>query len=193
MIDLRSDTLTKPTKAMYEAMLTAELGDEGRLTEEHRGGDPTMRLLEDKAAERTGKESALFCVSGTMGNLLALMTYTNYGDYCAANENLHVCRSEKGIFADRPGGIKPLFYDTDSLGTPDIDSINKLLNKTSVKAVCIENTNNFFGGTCITPSHIADISKTAKKIQCSSSYGRSEIIQCLNIFKYRCRKNYKTC
>ena len=163
MIDLRSDTLTKPTKAMYEAMVNAELGDEGRLTEDHRGGDPTMRLLEDKAAEITGKESAMFCVSGTMGNLLALMTYTRYGDFCAANENLHVCRSEKGIFADRPGGIKPVFYDTDSLGTPDISSIDKLLNKNSVKAVCIENTNNFYGGTCLTSDCIAEIAKTVKK------------------------------
>ncbi len=163
MIDLRSDTLTKPTKAMYSAMMNAELGDEGRLTDDKRGGDPTIRLLEDRASEITGKESALFCVSGSMGNLLALMTYTNYGDYCAVNENLHVCRSEKGIFADRPGGIKPLFYDTDLLGTPDIASIDELLNKNSVKAACIENTNNFFGGTCITPDYIADISKTVKK------------------------------
>ncbi len=163
MIDLRSDTLTKPTKAMYEAISEAELGDEGRLTDDNRGGDPTIRLLEDKAAEITGMESALFCVSGTMGNLLALITYTNYGDYCAANEYLHVCKSEKGIFAERPGGIKPLYYKTDSLGSPDISSIDKLLKDSRVKALCIENTNNFYGGTCLSPDYMAEISRTVKK------------------------------
>ena len=161
MIDLRSDTLTKPTKAMYDAMLNAELGDEGRLTADGRGGDPTIRLLEDKAAEITGMEAALFCLSGTMGNLLALMSYTDYGDYCLTNENSHIYRSEKGIFTDRPGGIKPLFYSTDLLGVPDIPSIDKLLKKNTVKAVCIENTNNYYGGTCLTSDCIAEISKTA--------------------------------
>ena len=64
-IDLRSDTVAKPTEAMLDAMRNAELGDEGR------EGDPTVRRLEAMAAEITGKEAALFVVSGTMGNTMA--------------------------------------------------------------------------------------------------------------------------
>ena len=75
MIDLRSDTLTKPTAEMRKAMYDAEVGDEGRMDASGRGEDPTVNRLEDMAARLTGKEDAMFVPSGTMGNLAALMTH----------------------------------------------------------------------------------------------------------------------
>ncbi|HID62616.1 MAG TPA: threonine aldolase, partial [Anaerolineae bacterium] len=74
VIDLRSDTVTQPTPAMREAMYRAEVGDDVF------GEDPTVNRLEAMAAERLGKEAALFVVSGTMGNLVALLTHCGRGD-----------------------------------------------------------------------------------------------------------------
>jgi len=75
MIDLRSDTLTKPTAEIRKAMYNAEVGDAGRMDAGGKGEDPTVNRLEDIAAQLTGKEAAMFVPSGTMGNLAALMTY----------------------------------------------------------------------------------------------------------------------
>ena len=72
-IDLRSDTVTKPTEAMQEAMRGAELGDDGR------EGDPTVRKLEALAASKLGKQAALYLPSGTMANLCSLLTHTSRG------------------------------------------------------------------------------------------------------------------
>ncbi|HID85747.1 MAG TPA: threonine aldolase, partial [Anaerolineae bacterium] len=74
VIDLRSDTVTLPTPAMREAMYRAEVGDDVF------GEDPTVNRLEEMAAERMGKEAGLFVVSGTMGNLVALLTHCQRGD-----------------------------------------------------------------------------------------------------------------
>ena len=85
IIDLRSDTVTQPTPEMREAMYRAELGDDVY------GEDPTVNRLERMAAERMGKEAALFVVSGTMGNLVALLTHCGRGNeviLAAPNDNL---------------------------------------------------------------------------------------------------------
>ncbi|MGE5602842.1 MAG: beta-eliminating lyase-related protein, partial [Nitrososphaerales archaeon] len=74
IIELRSDTFTKPTPAMRQAMASAEVGDDVW------GEDPTVRCLEDKAAERLGKEAGLFVSSGTQGNLVSLLTHCGRGD-----------------------------------------------------------------------------------------------------------------
>lgn len=74
LIDLRSDTVTKPTEEMLDAMRNAEVGDDVY------GDDPTVNLLEKKAADILGKESAVFVPSGTFGNQLALLTHTDRGD-----------------------------------------------------------------------------------------------------------------
>lgn len=84
MIDLRSDTLTKPTEEMRKAMYAAEVGDAGRSGAGGRGEDPTVNRLEDLAAGLMGKEAAMFVPSGTMGNLVALMTH------CAAGQRVGV-------------------------------------------------------------------------------------------------------
>ena len=81
VIDLRSDTLTKPTEAMLERMRGAELGDDSR------DGDPTVLALEALAAEHTGKEAGLFVVSGTMGNLVAQLTHPQAAAEALSQEN----------------------------------------------------------------------------------------------------------
>src|SRR3954452_7381879 len=87
-IDLRSDTVTMPTEAMLDAMYRARLGDDGR------EGDPTVMRLEALAAERTGKEAGLFLVSGTMGNLVAILAHTGRGGEVLCEANAHILRSE---------------------------------------------------------------------------------------------------
>ena len=83
-IDLRSDTVTQPTYEMRDAMAKAIVGDDVY------GDDPTICLLEKKAAEYSAKEAALFVPSGTMGNQVAVMTHTKRGDEIIAEENCHI-------------------------------------------------------------------------------------------------------
>jgi threonine aldolase len=92
-IDLRSDTVTQPTEEMREAMAKAIVGDDVY------GDDPTICLLEKKAAEYAGKEAALFVPSGTMGNQLAVMTHTSRGNEIIAEESCHIVQHEVGATA----------------------------------------------------------------------------------------------
>src|SRR5580700_11628566 len=89
-IDLRSDTITKPTPAMREAMAQAEVGDDVF------GEDPTVRELEDETAALLGKEAALFTVSGTMANQLAIRSHTEPGDEILVEANAHIYFYEGG-------------------------------------------------------------------------------------------------
>ncbi|HXN33345.1 MAG TPA: beta-eliminating lyase-related protein, partial [Polyangiaceae bacterium] len=93
MIDLRSDTVTRPTAAMREAMARAEVGDDVF------GEDPTARALEEAVAAATGKQAALFVPSGTMGNQLAIATQTRPGDDVIVGEAAHPVLYEAGAGA----------------------------------------------------------------------------------------------
>src|SRR5579863_5267228 len=90
MIDLRSDTVTLPTPAMREAMYRAEVGDD--VYQE----DPTVNRLQEMAAERMGKEAALFVASGTMGNAAAIMAHTGRGEAIIVGDQSHIYRYEGG-------------------------------------------------------------------------------------------------
>ena len=98
VIDLRSDTVTRPTAAMRQAMATAEVGDDVY------GEDPTLNALEAAAAARLGKQAALFVPSGTMANLVALMTHCRPGDEVLLGDQAHIIRAEVGGAA-RLGGL----------------------------------------------------------------------------------------
>src|SRR5215813_11381291 len=89
-IDLRSDTVTHPTPAMRQAMYRAEVGDDVY------GEDPTVNRLEDLAAEKVGKEAALFVPSGTMGNALAILTHCRRGDEIVVGDRSHIYLDEAG-------------------------------------------------------------------------------------------------
>lgn len=157
MIDFRSDTLTLPSKRMLDAISKAQVGDDGRVGTDGRGEDVTVNKLENEGSDLFGKESAVFVPSGTMGNLVALMSSADYGESVGVNHNLHLYRSEKGIFATRPGGLKAEFYESDEYGKPAIESIKKLFSNKSIKVLTIENSLNFAGGACLTKADMKEI------------------------------------
>ena len=163
MIDLRSDTLTKPTEEMRKAMYNAEVGDSGREDSKGRGEDPTLNRLEEMAAQTMGKEAALFLPSGTMANLTALMTFCSLGQHVGVEKNLHVYRTEKGAFMDRPGGLKPEFFETDSQSIPILNSVKALLEGRGISLLCLENTHNFAGGICLSKEQMDSICSIAKR------------------------------
>ena len=90
IIDLRSDTVTRPTEAMFDAMRTAPLGDDVL------GDDPTVMRLEELAADMMGKEAAVFVPSGTMGNQIAIASHCRPGDAILADEDAHILYYEVG-------------------------------------------------------------------------------------------------
>src|SRR5437763_17213335 len=96
-VDLRSDTVTRPTPAMKQAMVTAELGDDVF------GDDPTVHALEQRIAGLTGKEAALFVPSGTMGNQLAVAVHTSPGDEVLLDADAHIFLWERGGAAANSG------------------------------------------------------------------------------------------
>ena len=149
MIDLRSDTLTMPSTEMLSAILTAPLGDAGRLDSSKRGCDPTTNALEDKAAEITGKDRSLLLSSGTLGNHVALLTHCKPGDKVLIDTRQHLYRSEKAAFSERFGQLVPVFYHLTSEGYPDADEIASLIKSEKPALLCIENSHNNAGGTAI--------------------------------------------
>lgn len=163
VVDLRSDTLTVPTEAMRAAMREAEVGDDGRVDAEGRGGDPTVNRLEDYAAELLGKEAALFCPSGTMANLVALATWCDRGDAGALEPDLHVFRTEKSPFMEKFLGIQPVFYSRDAEGMPEVASFASACATPGLKLACVENSHNFGGGICVSLARQQALAATARK------------------------------
>ena len=138
VIDLRSDTVTRPTPAMREAMITYPLGDDVY------GGDPTVRALEARMAERLGKEAGLFLASGTQSNLSALMAHCGRGDEYIAGDSYHVVRYEAGGAAVL-GGIVPCPIPTLEGGAIDPEAVRAAVKPDDphfprTRLVCLENT-----------------------------------------------------
>lgn len=160
MIDLRSDTVTRPTPAMREAMYRAEVGDDGR------GDDPTVKRLEGVAAERLGKEAALFVPSGTMGNLVALLAHCGRGDMVILGDQSHIFRSEGGG-ASALGSIHPYPVLTQPDGTLAPERIEAAvgasINFPRVRLVCLENTHNRMGGRVLRPAYIQEVRAIADR------------------------------
>ena len=137
-IDLRSDTVTRPSAAMRRVMADAEVGDDVY------GEDPTVNRLQLTAAEMLGKEAALFVPSGTMGNLLSLLSHCARGDEYIAGQNAHIYRWEGGggaIF----GGIQPQPIDFEPDGTLDLDKVSRAVKPPDhhhavTRLLCLENT-----------------------------------------------------
>src|SRR5574342_626299 len=115
-IDLRSDTVTKPTPEMRAAMAKAEVGDDVF------GDDPTVNNLQEMAAGMLGKEAALFVASGTMGNLLALLTHCQRGDEVIVGNQSHIYLNEAGGMAAL-GGIQPCPVQNQRDGTLALEDI----------------------------------------------------------------------
>jgi threonine aldolase len=159
IIDLRSDTVTHPTPEMREAMFRAEVGDD--VYEE----DPTVNRLEQIAAERLGKEAALFVVSGTMGNLVALLTHCRRGDEVILGDQSHTFVFEQGGMAAL-GGITPRPIPNQSDGTLVLEDIEGAIRTDNVhfprtRLVCLENTHNMCSGAPLTADYTAQVAGLA--------------------------------
>jgi threonine aldolase len=159
IIDLRSDTVTQPTPAMREAMYKAELGDDVY------GEDPTVNRLEQMAAERLGKEAALFVVSGTMGNLVALLTHCGRGDELILGDRSHTFLFEQGGMAAL-GGIVPHTVPNQPDGTLLLEDVEGAIRGDNVhfprtRLVCLENTHNVCNGMPLTAEYTAQVARLA--------------------------------
>ncbi|MFI5385679.1 MAG: low-specificity L-threonine aldolase [Fimbriimonadales bacterium] len=146
LVDLRSDTVTRPTESMFEAMLTAPLGDDVL------GDDPTVMRLEELAAEITGLEEALFVPSGTMANQIALACHCSRGDAILVEEEAHLVYYEVGAPAVIAGVVS--WTLPSNRGVMDPDAIERRiltqnLHTPGTKLLCLENTHNRAGGTII--------------------------------------------
>jgi threonine aldolase len=153
LLDLRSDTVTKPTQAMLERMVRAELGDDGR------GDDPTVKELEALAADTLGKEAGLFLPSGTMSNQVAILSHAGRGGEVIGEAACHVFRSEMGGVSLLAGLFpRPLPGER---GAIDIASLEAALRSPEITAdrlgtalVCMETTHNAAGGTVLPLDHM---------------------------------------
>src|SRR6476660_4296200 len=161
MIDLRSDTVTKPTAPMREAMARAEVGDDVY------GEDPTVRVLEETVASLLGKEAALFVPSGTMGNQLAIMTHTRRGDEVVCGEGAHLCWFESGAGAALSGVQFAVAGKGGLFTAKEMEAAVKprayYYPRTSL--VAIENTHNRAGGRVFPREDVAAIARRARELE----------------------------
>jgi len=144
-IDFRSDTVTKPTTGMIQAMITAKVGDDVF------GEDPSINELEKMSADMFGMEACLFCPSGTMTNQIAIKCHTQPGDEVICDESAHVYQYESGGIAFNSGAsVKLLYGDRGRINAAQVKaSINADDNhKAHTSLVCLENTSNRGGGSC---------------------------------------------
>ena len=161
MIDLRSDTVTKPTIEMKSFMMDAKLGDD--VFED----DPSVRHLEDMAASMFGMEAGLFCPSGTMTNQIALMTHLKPGDEVICSRESHIYNYEGGGIARNAGAsVRLIERKTGLLTASDIaDNINPDdVHQPVTKLVALENTCNRGGGNCYDINEIKAIKEFCDKI-----------------------------
>jgi threonine aldolase len=160
IIDLRSDTLTKPTSEMRRAMAEAEVGDDVF------GEDPTVIRLEEMAATRVGKEAALFVASGTMGNLVSLLAQCGRGDEVIVGDQAHTYINEQGGVAAL-GGVHPRVIPNDPDGTLDLGRVAAAIRSDNVhyprtRLVAVENTHNLCSGTPLTPDYMRALGSLAR-------------------------------
>ncbi len=150
IIDLRSDTVTKPSPEMWEYVKS--MGN-SRLGDDVMGEDPTVNELEEKAAKIIGKEAALLVTSGSQGNLVSLLSQTKPGDEILLEELSHIYGHEVGSAA-RIGGLMIRTYPSNK-GVPSFESLQSLIrdkediHEPPSSLLCTENTHNYHGGAII--------------------------------------------
>jgi threonine aldolase len=159
IVDLRSDTVTQPTPEMRQAMAAAEVGDDVF------GDDPTVNQLEAMAAERMGKEAALFVASGTMGNLVALLTHCQRGQEMIVGDQSHTFMNEAGGAAAL-GGIHPRTVKNQPDGTLALTDLEAAIRGENVhyprtRLICVENTHNSCFGTPLRVEYMQAVGELA--------------------------------
>lgn len=161
MIDLRSDTVTKPTPAMRKAMAEAEVGDDVY------GEDPTVNRLQERAAEIFGKEAAIFVPTGSMGNQIAVKLHTNPGDEVIIEERGHILNWELGAPAVVSGVTFRTVRAASATGMLTWEEIESALHVDTpyyscpTGLICLENTHNFGGGSVMSSAETAVICDNA--------------------------------
>ena len=161
MIDLRSDTVTKPTAEMRDAMARAEVGDDVY------GEDPSVNQLEALAAEMMGKEAGLFIPSGTMGNLIAVLTHCQRGDEIILGSKSHTFYYEAGGVSAL-GGVMVHTIPNQSDGTLDLNDIRHAIRENDIhfpttRLIALENTQNKCGGVPISKQYTLQVAEIAKQ------------------------------
>jgi threonine aldolase len=161
IIDMRSDTLTQPTSAMRRAMSEAEVGDDVF------GEDPTVNRLEKMVAERLGKEAALFVASGTMANLVSLLTHCQRGNEIILGDQSHMFFYEQGGSAAL-GGIHPRSVRNHPDGTMTLADIEAAIRSDDVhfprtKLIALENTHNRCGGSPLDAGYMHSVAELARR------------------------------
>lgn len=160
MIDLRSDTVSRPSPAMREAMAAAPVGDDVF------GDDATVNQLQSRLAEMFGMEKALFFPSGTMANQVAIQCHVQPGEEVICDQFAHVYKYEGGGIAANSGasvrllqGVRGMFTAQDVLDNINADDVH--FPKT--RLVCVENTMNRGGGACWSNEQMIEVSKTSRQ------------------------------
>ena len=160
-VDLRSDTMTKPTPSMRRAMAEAEVGDDVF------GEDPTVNRLEKLAAERLGKEAAVFAVSGTMGNLVCQLAHCGRGDEIILGSHSHTFFFEQGASA-AVGSIHPRTVPNQPDGKLALEDIEAAIRGDNVhfpqtRMIVLENTHNLCSGYPLDADYMEAVGETARR------------------------------
>ncbi|MFW9896263.1 MAG: threonine aldolase family protein [Candidatus Thorarchaeota archaeon] len=164
IVDLRSDTVTKPSPEMWEKLKSM---DNTKLGDDVMKEDPTVNELEEKAAHIVGKEAALFVTSGTQGNLVSLLSHTNPGEEVLLEEMSHIFGHEVGSAA-RIGGLMINTFRSKK-GVPSLNHLQDLIrdkediHEPPTTLLCAENTHNFHGGAILKPEVLRNLNIFAEK------------------------------
>ena len=162
MIDLRSDTVTRPTEAMRHAMATAEVGDDVY------GEDPTVGALEERIAAMFGHEAALFMPTGSMSNVLAVRSIVAPGEEVLCESSAHIARAELGAHGVYTGVTMRTW--TAPRGQVDLPAVQSLYAPdmgpffVRTAAISVENTHNFAGGTVLPIESLRDLKEYAEGV-----------------------------
>ena len=164
IVDLRSDTVTKPSPEMWEILKSL---DNSKIGDDVFREDPTVNELEERAAKTVEKEASLFVTSGTQGNLVSILSQTRPGDEIMVEELSHVYGHEVGSVA-RIGGLMVRTYPS-SRGVPSLETLQDMvrdrndIHEPPTTLLCSENTHNFHGGVIIKPEDLRDLKLFAEK------------------------------
>ncbi|MBA3392100.1 MAG: DegT/DnrJ/EryC1/StrS family aminotransferase [Deltaproteobacteria bacterium] len=158
-VDLRSDTVTRPTGAMRAVMATAEVGDDVY------GEDPNVRTLEERVADLLGTEAALFVPSGTMANQIALRAHTKPGDEILISRDAHCWRHESGALA-AIAGVQTQMLPGHTFTAAEVRAAFRPEDpyQSPSRVVTVENTHNMGGGICWEPAALTEVTAVAKQL-----------------------------
>lgn len=159
-IDLRSDTVTQPTASMRQAMAQAEVGDDVY------GEDPNVNQLEQAAAEKLGKEAAVFVPSGTMANLISVLAHCQRGDEVILGDQSHIFLNEVGGLSAL-AGAHPRILKNNPDGTLPLDALEKAIRHDEIhypptSLIALENTHNYCMGSPLSPDYMDQVSLIAQ-------------------------------